>query len=352
MIAFVLLFAIVCLYNVQIKLKTQEFFFEDYMSIEKTTSIKGIFIIIVFFSHFIGYISINNSLDEYAIKPIVLLGQCMVTMFLFYSGYGIMESVKKKDLLYIRTMPKNRLFGTIYRFDIAVLIFFIIGLLMGKKYSFIQVLLSFIGWESVGNSNWYIFVVLLLYLFSYISFTLFRNNHRLALTSITALTIIYIFVLWYFNLKETYWYDTAICYPLGIAYSLNKSKIETIIKNKKKSYVFCLLTITILFIVLKCLPSNGLNIIFYFLRMPVFVALIVLITMKVSFNNKVLNWFGTHLFEIYILQRIPMIVFKHIGLDENIYVYFVLCMIVTLLLAWGYKIVIDKTWMGIVKRLK
>lgn len=111
MVVFILLFAVVCLYNVKLKVNKKDPFFQDYMSIEKTTSIKGIFIIIVLFSHFLGYVTLNDSVDQYAVKPIRFLGQCMVTMFLFYLGYGIMESVKKKGIVYVKTMPKNRLFG-------------------------------------------------------------------------------------------------------------------------------------------------------------------------------------------------------------------------------------------------
>lgn len=92
---------------------------KDYLSVENTTSIKGIFIIIVFWSHIKGYIVIDNAFDSYAFFPLTLLGQGMVTMFLFYSGYGVMESIKKKGQEYIKSTPKNRLCATLYRFDIA-----------------------------------------------------------------------------------------------------------------------------------------------------------------------------------------------------------------------------------------
>lgn len=52
--------------------------------------------------------------------------------------------------------------------------------------------------------------------------------------------------------------------------------------------------------------------------------------MKVSFDNKILRWCGRHLFEIYIMQRVPMIIFAQIGiLDFNMYLYFVICLIAT-----------------------
>lgn len=43
-------------------------------------------------------------------------------VFLFYSGYGIMESIKNKGEKYISTVPKKRILNVLVNFDIAVLI--------------------------------------------------------------------------------------------------------------------------------------------------------------------------------------------------------------------------------------
>ena len=42
----------------------------------------------------------------------------MVTMFLFYSGYGVFESIKKKKEKYINTIPKRRFLKTLINFAI------------------------------------------------------------------------------------------------------------------------------------------------------------------------------------------------------------------------------------------
>ena len=70
-----------------------------------------------------------------------------------------------------------------------------------------------------------------------------------------------------------------------------------------------------------------------------FSILIILITMKISINNKIFLWCGKNLFEIYILQRIPMIILKQFGIVSNIYVYFVFCIIITIILVLVFKIV-------------
>ena len=77
-------------------------FFTDYITKEQCNNIKGIFILLVFISHSLQYIDkagyVNdNILDVIFTKCSSVMGQLIVVMFLFYSGFGIMESVKRSD---------------------------------------------------------------------------------------------------------------------------------------------------------------------------------------------------------------------------------------------------------------
>lgn len=73
----------------------------NYLEMSRTDSIKGIFILLVFLSHARNYLS---TFPEYTQNPFNgiydvfqnHLGQGVVIMFLFYSGYGVMESIIKK----------------------------------------------------------------------------------------------------------------------------------------------------------------------------------------------------------------------------------------------------------------
>ena len=68
----------------------------EYLSKETTACIKGIFILIVFFSHSASDIVPNMAKDGIIYHLRYYLGQLMVAMFMFYSGYGIFTSIKKK----------------------------------------------------------------------------------------------------------------------------------------------------------------------------------------------------------------------------------------------------------------
>lgn len=310
-------------------------FNENYLAIDRTNCIKGIFILMVFLSHSRNYLS---KLPEYtsdqlnSIYDVIQnhLGQGIVVMFLFYSGYGVMESIIKRGSDYINAFPKQRFAKTLFHFDIAVILFVIVDLCLGtlNNYSILEVLLSFTGWESVGNSNWYIFAILILYLITYLAFKIFKNKTSKAVWLVTVLTVVYIAVLALAG-KDAWWFDTVLLYPLGMWYSVGKDKIENFVRKKPINYFGLLILCCAVFIVSHLLRSN---IICYEISQVALCAVIVAATMKIDINNKILEFFGKHLFEIYILMRIPMIVLLHFDID-NVYVFVSVSFAVTLLLA-------------------
>lgn len=148
-------------------------FNDNATSITQSNCIKGVFIVLVFARHIWPYIekagvAITGVGDKLFLLIDGTLGQLIVTMFLFYSGYGVMESFRKKGTDYVNSIPKKRLLTTLLNFDVAVFVFLLIDILIGKEYPISTILLAFIGWTSIGNSNWYIFVILMCYLSTYI----------------------------------------------------------------------------------------------------------------------------------------------------------------------------------------
>ena len=339
------LFVLLCLYKVQLKPANGEKYMTDYMSVDKTMSIKGIFILIVFFSHFNSYVTFSSPVESLYVKIFQYIGQAMVTLFLFYSGYGVMESIKKKGMNYINKIPVTRILGTYFRFDIAVLIFIIVQTILGKTFPVSQYLLSFTGWDAVGNSNWYIFAVVVAYLITFISFEICRDKGKYypAAVLVTTGCLAYIFILYFFDLKDSYWFDTILCYACGIWYSLLREKIEKVINHNILIYIITFIATAAGTAYFTMNRSPGF--IFNELNMLFFTAFVVVLTMRVSFHNKILMWCGKNLFGLYIMQRIPMIIFKALGVaDFNVYVYFILCLVVTVPVAWAFEKYTGKLW--------
>ena len=97
-------------------------FNDNYISLRSTQCINGIFILLVFLSHARNRIL---TLPSYTSDPLNSiygiiqdhLGQSIVITFLFFSGFGVMESIKKKGAQYVSAMPSRRIGKTLLHFD-------------------------------------------------------------------------------------------------------------------------------------------------------------------------------------------------------------------------------------------
>ena len=305
MVIFLILLLIVSIYK--IKLST---FNEDYMSRESTASVKGIFIMLVFLSHIRAYMTLpdGNVFSEIMNS----IGQLMVAMFLFYSGYGVLESYKSKPN-YADGFLKNRFFKTLLHFDIAVLLFLIISIIFGDSYPERNYLLCWIGWESIGNSNWFVFVILALYLLTWLCFKVSDKEYILRFCVLQTVVTVGLIALLKLAGKDQWWYDTALCYSAGIWFSCFKDRLDTALQ-KKQVYYPALAVLTAVFFVLYNMEGAAR----YCLCTTVFSLIVVMLTVKLSIGNKALAWLGNHLFEIYILQRIPMIILSRAGLENPV----------------------------------
>lgn len=314
-------------------------FFNDYLDKKNTTMINGIFVILVFFSHCTANVTLRGIYDSAYITMKDHLLQMVVVPFLFYSGYGMMESIYHKEG-YVKKIPRSRLIKVLLHFDVAVIIYLILQFIMGKTYGLKHIILSLIGWRSVGNSNWYIFVILLLYAVVYVVFSIIGSKRRmLGVMVITSIILVYMMLMIHCE-QPTRFYNTILLFPFGMFYSMGKDKIETVIMKNDVCYI-----ITFLFSFLSyyyCYRHAQENIVYYVLWGYSFMTLVLLFTMKIQLRNPLLNWFGNNIFGIYILQRIPMNVLKYLGYSNRTYVYLLSCLFATIFLTVMFNILLNK----------
>lgn len=297
------------------------------LSISQTTCINGICVIFVFLSHFCQYV--DTSLLPYFQPYLFLrshLGQLIVAPFLFYSGYGIMEQIKKKGNGYVNDIPRKRVIRIWLHFALAVLLFLFVDSVIGEHYSASQIILSFFAWESIGNSNWYIFAILIMYIATYVGFKCCLQK-KTSIILVGLLSCIYIVVM-HFLKDGSWWYDTVLCYPAGMALSYEKEKLQRWIERYKASALF----ICVLFTLLLYMFQG--NIIAHELLAIIFCFDIVLLCAFVRIENSGLLFLGKHTFEIYILQRIPMILLQN---RMGGYVYLLVSFITTIVISIVFK---------------
>lgn len=323
------------------KVCPQESFNTEYLSKENTKGIKGLFVVLVLFSHYVGYVTLDSVWDAPYLALREHLNQMVVAPFLFYSGYGIMKSIQGKGKSYVKSIMKNRFPKVWFEFIAAVLCFLLVNLFLGKTYPLTQILLSLIGWSSIGNSNWYIMGMLILYILTWLSFLLVwrSDTKRRGFLGCTLLTILTIAVVYIFMKvgRPNYYYNTLIIYSLGCWYALFQEKIESILMRNDFNYVFCL-TLLVAGYCQTYLNRWNYGIEGYTIWAVLFTLLFLTISMKFSFRSNILSWFGEHVFSVYILQRIPMMILKHVGLAENHrYMFLVMALLITIVLAMIFE---------------
>lgn len=100
MLFFYLLLALLVLSSIKYQ---KAGFVDSYLSMDTTNMVKGIFILLVFIKHATPYVLKAGWTPSGLCGDLFYLvdnnvGQWIVTMFLFYSGYGVMESIKCKGI--------------------------------------------------------------------------------------------------------------------------------------------------------------------------------------------------------------------------------------------------------------
>ena len=175
-----------------------------------------------------------------------------------------------------------------------------------------------------------------MYILTFISFKLL-NNIKNSIILNTILIILYILFLSIY--KETHWYNTLSCYLFGMLFCYKKDAIEKVLFNNF-NYIIILTLVIISFILMR--HYAFISFWYFELYAILFIMLLLLISIKISFNSKILSWFGNNIFWIYILQRIPMMIFQYLGYHNHAYRYSLVVFISTMLLAFLYKFIFDK----------
>lgn len=304
---------------------------EDYISHKQTQCINGFFVLLVFIQHYKGYVKLDqfdmvyNAIGKWN-------GQLIVVPFLFFSGYGIMLSITKKGTSYVNSIMTKRFPKIWVHFALAVSLFVITNAVMGISHDPWVVFLSFFGWEGIGNSNWYIFDTLVLYILTFFSFRFVGKNYKVGLYIMGLLTLAFVVTMSFF--KQPYWYNTAIAYFMGMLFALIEPHFRRWIRSSSMNYLI-LATVGTVAIVFSSMDKNKMTA--YEVFVLAGIVLLLAISLKVRFGNPILSFLGKYVFEIYILQRIPMIVLKNLIPDK--YVYFIACFAATIPLALLFRFV-------------
>lgn len=337
MIIFVVILLLFMLYKV--KLCKVNNYHTDYIAPRQTTNINAIFTILIFLSHSVQYFEPGGKLDDPYLALREFLGQLVVAAFLFYSGFGIMHSISKKGMSYVNTIPTKRFFKVWYHFAFALVGFIIINLIFNIDYSLKNNIFAFTGYTGIGNSNWYMFVTFALYFVVYFAFIIARKNNVAGVMLAMSFTIAFAVFERRLGLPSRY-YNTIMCYPAGMMFSLIKPHFDKFVMKNDFYWLFSFILSGGMFVYFS--RHRETSDIHYNLFSILAVIVIIIFTMKVKIENEVFDWIGKHIFSIFILQRIPMNIYEALGYQINKYFFVVISFVITIILALLFDMAMDK----------
>ena len=341
---------IISLFGIRLqKCNSQE---NTYVSKDGSNAIRGIFIVLIFLAAFLNNFVNKDPLNMFD-KPMVSFfnnfEQLLYVPFFFYSGFGIFETYKKLGKQYARRIPLQQILRHFISYFIAWVFFAVTALALHSDYSVKDYLLSIIGISSIGNpTNWFVFVMIFLYFFSFIAFRI-ADKRTAVLIHIILTFFLYFMFRSFAKPGSPYLWNSMPAYVFGVSYSYLKERIEAkLFKHKITRYLVLLVSLGLLALsmfYIKLIPiANFKNAAFI---VPSFLFCVVLIsfTSIVKIKNRVLNFLGANSFWIFILMQLPCIWLNRIGfISHQKYVYFAASFVIVAGLAFVFNKLFNYFW--------
>ncbi len=343
---------------------------KEMFCLKKSKAFQGFLAVCVILHHM--YIVLSSKLGYKGVLSIFEnSGVIIVGFFFFASGYGLITSLYQKEN-YLKGFIKKRVFTVLVPFFICNYAYMVTMLLMGRKYAMSDLLYAFIGVKLLNSQMWFAVEIMFLYFLFYFIFR-FIKREKMAYTIMGVCIVAMMagslllghdlttdeIANWF---RGEWWYNTTFVFFMGLLAARFKEKLLPWIK---KRYYLCLSMLLVLssffgFMSKRLLEEKGYWIenMFYkgyaekietlAFQLPMVVcsvAVILLLMMKITFYNKVLDFLGRLSLEVILINNVFIIVLLKLAV-VNEALYIIAVFVATILAAMAiYKIklwVLDK----------
>ena len=321
-----------------------------YLEKESTFPIRGVFILLIVMASYMATLgpSALNDFDRplYNLFSLYGYGQLLYAPLFFYSGYGIFQTFKNKGKKYAQNIPLQQILRHYLSFFIVWIIFVIANLAFKSDYSLKDYLISAIGLDTIGNSAWYVMVMLIMYFISFISFRVADKK-----TAVVINLVLAVFVA--FGMRAagapSYVTNPLFVYYLGVWYSYLKERIDNHVEKKPYLRFVALGVSALLFtgflFFYQVVPYSENKELLLIIPMVLLCFMLVSFTSIFKIRSRILHFFGANAFWIYLLHLLPILLFKRIDFVTHYkYVYFGVSFVVTVGLAFIMNKVFNYFW--------
>ncbi len=275
---------------------------DEVLSLNQTKSILGFCAIGIVFHHMAQKTCapwLNQQVIVHGLDFFLNLGHLFVALFFFYSGFGLFKSLKSKE---------NYLKGFLGKHLTPIIILY---LLINCEFYYVGKVFS--------PYTWYINAIVILYVLFYCSFRFVKND--VASICFVALgVLIYSFVCNWLVLG-VWWYNTAFLFLIGIIFAKNEEKIILLLKS---NFLLCVIFSVLIFaatFVFDILFKSELNRVFVCLIEAIcafaFVVFVLLASLKIKVQNKVLTFTGSLTLELYLIHGLFVQMFGYSFVSDD-----------------------------------
>lgn len=296
---------------------------EKYLAKNNTDIFKGLSVVIIIIHH-LSLFLVNSGMFKTIFSR---MGFLAVSIFLSLSGYGLMFQFSKRKETYFKGYFKNKIIRLYLIFVSANVVSTLISnIFLSSKYSIKDVIKSCLLMNFAdGRQLWFVAVILYFYIAFYIAFKFFDKNMAILImfVSVVIWSIVNIFLH-----HGAWFYNTSICFPLGIMIA---NYNEQIFKLAKKYYSFLLLVSIVSFLLSMFFYIKGKDSLQFIIPL-IFIILMLLFLMKVDLKSKSLIFMNSISFEFYLLQIIILnVVFQTKSTMSSL--YFFVALVITVIVS-------------------
>lgn len=191
------------------------------LSIEKTTIIRGLAILGIFFCHIGTHVnslsSDSGTVEKLLYYGVVSLGDIGVTIFFFLSGYGNKISLQhKKSSREVIVWFRKRTVNLIGVFLLCYLLTICADMLIwGYRPNLLDCVKDIFTLSMPMATTWYLKIQFLFYVITFVGVLI---NKKRASLFILALTLLYSGVMRW-NGADVFWWQTSFCYVIGYIFA-------------------------------------------------------------------------------------------------------------------------------------
>ena len=314
----------------------------DYLDVKSTTGLKGFLSLGIVFHHLSQWVTTGIEFSNFN-----YMGTYIVSVFFFLSGYGLYVQNKIKEN-YLDNFLVKRLSRIFIPFVFISSIYLIYRNLNGQELTISFFVNLFKKGSTVIYNGWFVDIIILMYIFFYISFKMF-SNRTISILINTILIVVYIILA--IRLEYGFWwYNSSLPFVLGLLWAKNKEYIDGVLRN----YYFVILVLITGLMFL----SHQYDVVYKKLHLVdtysyaflanidnvIFTIFFILIVRKIDFSNKYLLFLGKISFELYMIHGLVMSIFGKYFVTSrlNDVIFTILVLIVSISLAWLINVIIKK----------